>query len=72
MRLGEMAKTMRAASAQAGKVLLLVRHQLRMASGKAKFPHDLEKGALQRRDAHISTRRRKTLDGELKQANTSD
>ena len=47
------------------------------STGKANFPHDLEKGALQRRDAHISTRRRKTLDGELKLtgqnlANTSD
>ena len=38
----------------------------------ANFPHDLEKGALIRRGAHISTRRRKTLDGELNQANTSD
>ena len=30
--LGEIAKTMRAASAQAGKVLLLVRHHSRIAS----------------------------------------
>ena len=42
------------------------------STGKANFPHDLEKGALIRRGAHISTRRRKTLDGELNQVNTSD
>ena len=41
------------------------------STGKAHFPHDLEKGALQHRGAHISKRRRKKLDGELKQANTS-
>ena len=41
------------------------------STGKDNFPHDLEKGALQHRGAHISKRRRKKLDGELKQANTS-
>ena len=42
------------------------------STGKAGFPHDLEKGALQRRATHISKRRRKALDGELAKANSSD
>ena len=42
------------------------------STGKAGFPHDLEKGALQRRATHISKRRRKVLDGELAKANSSD
>ena len=42
------------------------------STGKAGFPHDLDKGALQRRTAHISKKRRKALDGELAKANSSD
>ena len=42
------------------------------STGKAGFPHDLEKGALQGRATHISKRRRKALDGELSKANSSD
>ena len=42
------------------------------STGKAGFPHDLDKGALQRRTAHISKKRRKALDGELAKANSSE
>jgi|TARA_B110000196_G_scaffold173541_2_gene148939 hypothetical protein len=42
------------------------------STGKAGFPHDLEKGALQGRNTHISKRRRKALDGELAKANSSE
>ena len=41
------------------------------STGKADFPHDLEKGALQRRGSHIATRGRKSLDRELQKVDTS-
>ena len=41
------------------------------STGKADFPHDLEKGALQRRGSLIATRGRKSLDRELGKVDTS-
>ena len=42
------------------------------STGKANFPHDADEGALVRRAGHISKKRRKKLDGELAQANSSE
>ena len=41
------------------------------STGKADFPHDLDKGALQRRASHIATRGRRSLDGELQKVGTA-
>ena len=43
-----------------------------MISTGPDFPHDADEGALARRAGHIPKKRRKKLDGELAQANSSE